>query len=65
MVPVCLILVNLLSFHLLSSRKTIGMGSGNIYCLLITINSFFIERIILMVIKGLKVLVTNTMPLFS
>lgn len=37
-----LVLVNLLSFHLLSSRKTIGTGSANIYCLLIAIIDSFL-----------------------
>lgn len=37
-----LILVNLLSFHLLSTRKTIGTGSANVYYLLITIINCFL-----------------------
>ena len=32
---VCSILVNLLPFPLLSSRKSVGTGSANNYCLLI------------------------------
>lgn len=39
---VCLILVNLLSIHSLSSRKSVGTGSANTYYLLITIINFFL-----------------------